>query len=231
MARKEIFAKGEFYHLFNRGIEKRIIFNDDIDKFRFQKLLFLCNSYIPLHYSNLKDKIKSNEIFKLDRSSRLVAIGAYCLMNNHFHILVRNLTENGVSKFMQKLSTAYTMYFNIRNERNGSLLQGVFKAKHATDDNYLKYLFSYIHLNPIKHIEPEWREKGIQNRQKIKNYLQNYNFSSLPDYLGSKRDAMAILSQEDYPEYFNSLKSVEDELLDWINIASPVRDDEYQYQG
>ena len=87
-------------------------------------------------------------------------------MPNHFHILVKEKIENGISKFMGKLTTGYSMYFNKRYDRTGSLFQGVFKSVHADSDEYLKYLFAYIHLNPIKLINPEWKENGIKDKNR-----------------------------------------------------------------
>ena len=87
-------------------------------------------------------------IFNVKRAEGLTAIAAYCLMPNHFHILVHEKVEGGISKFMQKLMTSYTMYINKKYDRTGALFGSSFKAVHVTDDNHLKYLFAYINLNP-----------------------------------------------------------------------------------
>src|SRR3989338_5014391 len=151
MSRKVSFAEGEFYHLYNRGVDRRIVFENESDKKRFVLLLYLCNGKIPFRFDRLPEwkGTTSLELIKAALSenvdSPIVAIGAYCLMPNHFHLLVREMTENGTSKFMHRLSTAYTMYFNVGRKRSGALFQGRFKAEHAKNDRYLKYLFSYIH--------------------------------------------------------------------------------------
>ncbi len=151
MARKIKLAIGEYYHIYNRGVDKRDVFMDEDDYKRFTFLLFICNSDKSIEVRNY---IKNGGETSV-RSNTIVDIGAYCLMPNHFHLLIREKTENGISKFIQKVSTAYTMYFNQKMDRSGALFQGVFKSKHIDSDEYLKYMFSYIHLNPIKIIQPD----------------------------------------------------------------------------
>lgn len=172
MSRNVNFAQNEYYHLYNRGSDKRKIFNDNNDYWRFMSLLYLANNTDPIHFQNQNKTFK--ELLEIETGgNRLVDIGAYCLMPNHFHILVRAIDDTGVSKFMQKLQTAYTMYFNRKHDRSGVLFQGKFKARHAMTDYHLKYLHSYIHLNPVKLIEPKWKETGITNSSKTLVYLEN----------------------------------------------------------
>lgn len=138
-------------------------------------------------------------------------------MPNHFHLLVREKEEQGVSRFMQKLMTGYTMYFNKRHERSGALFQGKFKATHANEDRYLKYLISYIHLNPVKLIEPRWKECGIRNRNVAKKYLNEYRDSSYLDYIGTPRTESKILMKEALSEYFDAVRDFETEVTDWLS--------------
>lgn len=230
MSRSFSFAEGEFYHLFNRGVEKRIVFINEKDKSRFQKLLYLCNGTEVVHFSEVKDLVKGNMIYKIERGKPLVALGAYCLMSNHFHLLVLEHKPNGISQFMQKLATAYTMYFNIHNQRTGSLFEGRFRARQATHDNYLKYLFSYIHLNPAEHIQPTWKQDGIRNFDKVWKYLSDYRFSSLPDYLGEDRPERIILSMTEFPGYFQKKKSMRKEIIGWLD-TKPEDVDDPRFQG
>lgn len=218
MGRSFYFSEGEFYHVFNRGVEKRMVFVNEKDKKRFQKLLYLCNGTRVVHFSVLKDFEKDNSLYQIDRGEPLVALGAYCLMGNHFHLLLREIQSGGISRFMQKLSTAYTMYFNILNERTGSLFENRFRARHASNDRYLKYLFSYIHLNPAQHVEPNWKEEGIISSFKTWQYVSTYSFSSLEDYLGEKRAEQAILSTIQFPGYFKKRGSMRAELYNWLNM-------------
>lgn len=217
MTRTFAFAPQEFYHIYNRGTEKRDIFASRTDRDRFLALLYLANQDQP---ADLKLQGRTLlEIGKRD-GEPLVDIAAYCLMPNHFHLLIQEIEEGGISKFMQKLTTGYTMYFNKKNDRNGSLFQGKFKATHVADDRYLRYLISYIHLNPIKLIEPKWKETGITDKTRAERYLETYSQSSYLDYLGKKRLEEMILSREALPEYFSSGTDFKTFVTEWL-IYSP----------
>lgn len=213
------FAYGEFYHAYNRGTDKRVIFQDTADYRRFVELLFLSNSVFAVDIRYVRKF--NNSIYDFDRGDPLVYIGAYCLMPNHFHILLTPVVEGGVQIFMQKLSTGYSMYFNKRYERKGALFESRFKARHANSDEYLKYLFSYIHLNPVKLIQPDWKETGIRDIERVKQYLDTYEFSSLKDYFGHRIQSDIIESTK-FPEYFSSKQQVDAELLNWLAYAELV---------
>ena len=142
--RKVNFVPGEYYHIYNRGNSKQKIYFDEHDYQRFVDLLYAVNTEDRFNFS---DSIKGISVYERITKDKLVSIGAYCLMPNHFHILVTPLSEDGLSKFMQKLSTAYAMYFNKKNIRTGSIFEGKFKAEHLNNDIYLKYIFSYIHMS------------------------------------------------------------------------------------
>ena len=161
---------------------------------------------------------KKENLLNFPRDKEIVNIGSYCLMPNHFHILITEIGEGNISRFMQKLSTAYAMYFNKKYQRSGSLFEGKFKAEHASSDKYLKYLFSYINLNPVKLIEPKWKEQGIKNRAKFLDYLNEYSYSSYQDYMGKIRLENKILNKSMFPEYFINRKDFEREIFDWINF-------------
>lgn len=214
MNRKFQFSVGEFYHLYNRGSNKMPIFLDDYYKKRFIKLLFVCNSNKPVVFKT----IQGLPLDKIERGETLVDVGAYCLMPNHFHLLIKEKLENGVSLFMEKLSTAYSMFFNKKNERTGGLFEGTFKATHANDDEYLKYLFAYIHLNPIKLIEPGWKENGIKDKNKANVFLNGYTFSSYADYTDAERVESMILNRKVFPEYFSTLKDFNNMINDWLSF-------------
>ena len=147
----------------------------------------------------------------------MVSIGAFVLMPNHFHILITEKEGNGVSKFMQKLSTAYVMYYNNKYERTGGLFEGKFKSQHLADDRYLKYIFSYIHLNPIKLLQKDWKEIAIKNKTKTLDFLKNYYFSSYLDYTGIARKQNGILNYGDYPRYFSSPRIFKKEIFEWLS--------------
>ena len=210
------FVPGEFYHLYNRGTEKREIFLDNTDRERLLVLLYLCNNAAPV---DLKSQGRTlEEIAKIKRENTLVDIAMYCFMPNHFHLLVRAKDEKGVSRFMQKMLTAYTMYFNKKYERTGALFQGKFKAKQVSGDNYLKYLISYIHLNPIKILDPQWKENGIKDRIQAKEFLHSYTYSSYLDYISSSpRLHGKILNMEVLPTYSESKEDFENMVTEWLD--------------
>src|SRR3989344_1864178 len=162
--RKISFAPGENYHIYNRGNSKQKIFLDKKDYDRFLQLVFVCNSHKNINFRDLFQN--NNEIFLFDRGDTHVDVGAYCLMPNHFHLLIKEKSDGNISLFMQKLATAYVMYFNKKYNRSGSLFEGKFKSQHINSDRYLKYIFSYIHLNPVKIIDSKWKEMGVKDRSK-----------------------------------------------------------------
>lgn len=210
------FAPNEYYHVYNRGIERRLIFMDSADYKRFIALIYIANNTEPVHIQLQGRTLKS--LLDRRRIETLVEIIAYCLMPNHFHLLVHEKETGGISKFMQKLSTGYTMYFNTRYERSGSLFQGKFKATHIEDDRYLRYLFSYIHLNPAKLIQSDWKEVGIKNMERVLAYLEEYPYSSFLDYKGTIRPENKILDIGIAPEYFNSIPEMDAEIQEWLHF-------------
>lgn len=223
MGRKIEISIGEFYHGYNRGSEKREIFVCPADYERFLALLYLANSKESFSFRDILESLprglasgKGKGLFSYDRGETLVDIGAYCLMPNHFHLLLHEKEEGGISKFMLKICTGYSMYFNKRYDHSGSLFQGPYKAEHLDDDNYLKYMYSYIHLNPVKLIDHDWKEKGINNLDKMKEFLSNYTYSSYLDHLGITRPENLILKKEVFPEYFFGKKEFEDFINDWL---------------
>jgi len=179
------FGNDEWYHCYSRGVEKRITFTSKADHERFLHLLYICNCDTALKLSDLK-KTSYSDIFSLERGNELVHIGAYCLMPNHFHLLIKQESENGISTFMRKLGTAYTMYFNIKYERTGNLFVKPFRSKHVSTDKYIQKLVSYIHLNPLELFEPTWKDGSLSSEESAYNFLCNYKYSSLSDYYTEK---------------------------------------------
>lgn len=214
MARNvEIFVD-EFYHIFNHGNGDRLIFLDDSDKKRFIALLYLANCNEPINFED----IEKGQEFDFDRGETLVSLGAYCLMDNHYHLLVKEKIDGGISKFMQKFSTAYTMYYNKKHFKRGSLFEGRFRVKHLDGDAYLKYIFAYIHLNPVKMIQSKWKEIGLTNRDDVVAFLNKYRFSSYLDYVSEERLENKILDPSQFPEYFKNKEEFVEEMDDWLNF-------------
>ena len=209
-----MFSVGEYYHVYNRGVEKRRIFLDRNDKERFLRLLYIANSDIPVVFRLSQKK----PLADIPVGKKAVAIGAYTLMPNHIHLLIKEVVDGGLSLFMEKLMTAYAKYFNKKYDRVGSLFQSRFKAEHIDRDEYLKYIYAYIHLNPIKLIEPTWKEKGIGDMKRAKKFLDTYRYSSYQDYAGLHRPEKIILAPKGFPAYFEDRYAFADAHQDWLDF-------------
>ena len=216
--RKTEFANNEYYHIYNRGVDKREVFCEEGDYLRFlnnvrefnnnstyEQRTFIKNRIKHRNSEREEGKELSSEASELSSfpsslseflSSfpKLVEIICYCLNPNHYHFILKQIAENGVSKFMHKLDTGYTNYFNIKYDRSGSLFQGPFKAKHIDTNEYLLWLSGYVNGNAEIH--------------KIAK-AENYKWRSYQDYLGKRNGTLCnkeiILSQfkdiEEYKEY------------------------------
>lgn len=161
-----------YYHVYNRGVEKRVIFLDDQD---YTVFLGLIKKYLAGEEAARKNR---HPYSRLDKEVRLVA---YCLMPNHFHLLLYQDTPEGITKLIRRLATGYAMYFNNRYQRVGSLFQGKFKAARINSDSYLHHISRYIHLNPVDY--------------------KSWQYSSFP-YFAGKKDAPKWLCPSDVLELF-----------------------------
>ena len=222
--RETDFVKGEYYHLYNRGNSKQKIFLDDRDRERFLKLLYLCNSKERIDFKNdiVERKI---DAWDFEKGKSIVSIGAWVLMPNHFHLYITPKTDawrpadNPVTYFMHRVLTAYSKYFNARYKRTGSLFEGKFKSVHITKDTQAKYLFSYIHLNPLKLVDSNWNKNGrLASVSKFTEFLKSYKWSSYFDYLEIIRPENKIINRIDFLNYFESKKSFQKEIFEWIKI-------------
>ena len=140
--RRESFANGQFYHVFNRGVDKRMIFLDRYDYTRFLQSMEEFNSIEPIGsiYERSFDKDKT-------KGKPLIKFVAYCINPNHYHFILQQVAEKGIERFMQRLGMGYAKYFNNKYKRNGVLFQGKFKAKHVDSNEYLLRLGAYVNLN------------------------------------------------------------------------------------
>jgi len=147
--RRQIFAIDQYYHIFNRGVEKRDIFMDRFDAKRFIESMHEFNSLenIGSLYAIKFDPQKKT----LENSTQLVSIIAYCLNPNHYHLILQPKIENGISMYMKKLGGGYSRYFNERYKRAGSLFAGSFKAVHIENNERLLHVSAYVNLNNKVH--------------------------------------------------------------------------------
>ncbi|OGY21086.1 MAG: hypothetical protein A3A65_03260 [Candidatus Chisholmbacteria bacterium RIFCSPLOWO2_01_FULL_49_14] len=173
--RVKVYVENGYYHAYNRGVEKRKIFKDDQD---YKVFLYLLKYYLSPKQKDLKHPLAEIPEVSIIRPRPLTNMGkeielcAYCLMPNHFHLLMKQKTKLGMPKFLQKLSTTYAMYFNRRYKRVGYLFQGNYKAALILEDAHLLHLSRYIHLNPTKLTGPS---------------PVSYPYSSYSYYLGKKK--------------------------------------------
>lgn len=216
--RKIILANGEYYHLFNRGVEKRNIFMSTYD---FRRAVELLQYYhfndTPLRYSKFSvlEKVRKQQILE-SLKEKNVEVVAYCMMDNHFHFLVKQVLDNGISKFMANFTNGYTKYFNTKYQRVGPLFQGPFKSVHIATDEQLLHVSRYIHLNPVLGFKLpketlasyQWSSYGVYineaeswfNKQIILGFFARGN--PQVDY------ANFVMDQADYAKSFKSIEQL-----------------------
>ena len=175
--RKTPLENGEFYHIYNRGVDKRMIFKDKQDFFQFLQMLEYFNREESL--GGLKAYKYPKNIKHRGSTSVLVEIVAYCLNQNHYHLILRQVTSGGISKFMQKVGTGYTMYFNQKYKRTGSLFGGRFKSKHINTDAYLKHVGVYVNLNNKIHNNKKQKHRGSTS---VLTHVSSWN-----EYMGKSK--------------------------------------------
>ena len=188
--RKTVFVQKEYYHIYNRGVDKRNIFTEPKELLRFLKSVKEFNT-VELLDSIAENERRTNRELN-SRPKKLVNIVAYCLNQNHFHFILEPLVNEGVQKFMHRLSTGYTNYFNEKYKRSGSLFQGTYKAIHANSNEYLLHLSVYVNLNykVHKNLNKEWMKK--------------LTISSFKEYVGEA--SKSFCAKGIVLEQFNSIK-------------------------
>jgi len=218
MATRSPIANDEWYHCFNRGVDKRRVFMDKRDCDRFLLLLYLCNdstssvNLAELRHIHTLERLLARNGNDYVRGTPLIEIGAYALMRNHVHVVLKQLVENGLALFMQKVFTGYTMYFNKKHERTGALFAGSYKSRHIANDEYFKHAIQYVLFNPIELFEPGWK-KGIGNLKNVEKWLREYKYSSLPDFISEKRPENSVVA-DIRSEYFHSVPTLTEMLTE-----------------
>jgi putative transposase len=210
--RKTKIEKGGHYHISNRGVDNRNVFVSKEDYDRFEAYLYLLNDTESARAANFFVGKRHETIFESARAEQLVALGAYSLMPTHFHMVVTPLADNGLSKFMQKLTTAYTMYFNDKYQRSGSLFEGTYKARAATSDNHLKFLLALTHLAPAQLFNKHWEEDSVFELESIAGSLMDYRYSSAAEYVQEKH---VITAPQHFPRYLARAKNMDIYIRYW----------------
>ncbi len=200
--RKTSLVNGEHYHVYNRGVDKRSIFQDRRDVERFFKSMQEFNVIEPV------GSIYENSFLlgrPTSKSDRLVNVVAYCLNPNHYHFILEQVSEGGVSEFMKRVGGGYTKYFNNKHKRSGVLFQGKFKSVHIDSNEYLLHLSAYVNLNDKAHqlgrptsklVKSSWEEyideniKGICDKKII---LEQ--FGSIEEYKVFALDSLESIVQ------------------------------------
>jgi len=224
--RKTQLVSREFYHIVKRGVEEREIFLDDEDRFRFINSLLVFNDKMPAPWQSriFWHQRAPDSLSRGDYKPKipLVEIHAFTLMPNHFHLLVRQLIENGIAILMQKLG-GYSYYFNKKYERGGTLFQDRYKIIHVNIQEQLKNNFVYIHTNPVALIEPKWKEWKVQNPQKAIKFLEEeYCWSGYWDYIG-KRNFPSVTKRDFFLKLFGGVEGIKKETESWISFKASTR--------
>lgn len=229
--RKIQFVSEEFYHIYNRGVDKRIIFNDRQDILRFFQGMIEFNTVEPIGsiYENSfrqlgspTSKLAMISDKKQKRPKPLVRFVAYCLNPNHYHFLIEPMAEKGVEKFMQRIGTGYTNYFNNKNQRSGALFQGKFKAIHVDSNEYLLHLSAYVNLNNRVHQLGSRTPKLVESRSSWGEYIGGSKKSDDTNTAGICEKGIILEQFRNINEYkkfaTSSLKDIAGRRVDLIDI-------------
>jgi len=197
--RKEKITNDGVYHVILRALDNNLIFKDVNDYYRGIFSIYELNNFNPVTIqarrksriafkkSLKKDRARGSIQFKeIDKRDRLVDVLAFCFMPNHIHLLLKQITDDGISKFMQKVGGGYGMYFNKKYKRKGHVFQDTFKSIYIKDDRQFIVVASYIFTNPVALIESGWKEKGIRKHsvKMVVDFLEEYKWSSYLDCIG-----------------------------------------------
>ena len=196
MIRKEKFAPGEYYHVFSKTVLGVPEFKERDNSYKLAQTFLLANSTKSgqaFEYLRTYRNTSIKKALEIARSGeRLVSILCYAIMPNHYHLLIKEIRENGITDFIRRGNTSIAKYVNIKQERSGPLFESRFKSKHIDSNDYLLHLSVYIHLNPLDFLSSRsWRENKIQNWEKEKKKLLEYRWSSLRHYINPKGSTMS----------------------------------------
>ncbi len=212
----------ELIHTLSRGVDKRDIFLDDNDRFRFIHDLFefnnqenTVNNFYFFNKSNKSIDIASRYIKKAEPRKLLVSIHAFCLMKNHYHLLLSPKIEGAISKFMKKLNIGYSKYFNTKYKRTGALFEGRYKSVIIENEAHFIHIPFYIHLNPLDFEFPQWRDRELKKYKEAIKFLDNYRWSSYFDYIG-KKNFPSVTQRDFLLEFFGGSEKYKKNTEQWL---------------
>lgn len=224
--RVEPHTVGDLLHVYNRGIRELPIVYDENDKWRFLKILRYLNNDVslPNPLREIENLIRLGECFRFQwpktwpSQKPLVKILAYCLMPNHFHLLLKEIIKGGISKFMKKLGDALTNYLNLKYQETGRIFQGSYKGKVIKDVKVLQYMDAYIQVfNPFE-LYPGGIEKSLKEFDKAFEFALNYPFCSLGESFGKRN--LGIIERDILKDMFPDLKMYKEFSYDALMVRN-----------
>lgn len=206
--RKDPLITGMYYHIYNRGVDKRDIFMNKSDLERFVLSVKMFNTIKPI--GSIKDKLDADKGFPdVQRPETLISIVVYTFNPNHFHFVVKQEIDGGISEFFKRLLGGYTKYFNLINKRNGALFQGRFKSKLIDNDDYFLKIYPYAHMNNLMHDIP-----------KEKSHLV---LSSLEEYDNNKFNIVAEKEAKELIAFYGDNENFKKESMNVIDMLRKER--------
>ena len=225
----------ELYHTVIRAVGDTVVFSEEED---FYRGIFSIYEFNNKNSAEIWKKRLARNRFKtrqkiiemggrhtspqLDARDKLVEIFAFSFMPNHLHLILRQLKNNGITDFMKKVGGGYAKYFNDKYDRKGHLFSR-FRAVHIKTDEQLRNTFAYVHTNLISLIEPGWKEKGIKNPEKVKEFLRDNKRHSYPDYLG-KKNFPSVTQREFFLEFLGGAEGCMAEVDNWVMYKKETKD-------
>lgn len=229
------FINDEVYHISSRTVGDTVIFKNEDDFYRGIFSIYEFNNKDPVEiWRKRRDRIifkkhqKSDEFVgrptshKLDTRDKLVEVWVFSFMPNHFHLIVKQLKDNGIVEFMKKVNGGLAKYFNDKYKRIGHLFNKFYPV-HIKSDEQLKTAFTYVHTNLISLIEPGWKERGVKNPEKVKRFLENHKKHSYLDYLG-KKNFPSVTEREFLLEIMGGPRGCKAAVDNWIMHKKEVKD-------
>lgn len=212
------------YHVLNRGVDGRKIFNEEKDYVRFIHDLYEFNDRNPainMWYSfNKYSDVRHHYMEKRRERDMLVRVLAFALMPNHYHLLLQPIADNGIPLFIKKLNGGYAKYYNEKYKRHGTLFQGRYKSIHVEHDAHFIHLPYYIHLNPLDLVYPTWRQRTLSNPEQALQALLKYRWSSHMDYMGV-RNFPSVTDRTLLLDYFGGEKEYGRAFSEWVKEMQP----------
>lgn len=233
MNKRPQLINNEIYHISSRAVGDTVIFKDQNDLYRGVYSIYEFNDKNPVEIwekRRLRMNFKKRQAYFekvgrptsqfLDSRDRFVDVFAFSLMPNHFHLILKQAKDNGVSEFMKKVNGGYAKFFNEKYHRKGHLFNKFYPV-HIKDDDQLKNAFTYVHTNRISLIEPKWKENGIKDVEKVKKYLENDKWHSYPDYLG-KKNFPSVTERDFYLKVMEGAEGCRAEVDNWITHKADI---------